>query len=76
MEFCKKIYQLTEPTSGICTPQNMSWRMRGTQFHGILDINRSPNLGQTTRPRSFWFSRLAEISAKNEIEPAVELTWQ
>ena len=40
---------LTRRIYGINTTTNPSWRMRRTNFSGILRYNGTPNLGQTTR---------------------------
>ena len=42
-------WNLTIRTNGICTPQDLSWKIRRTTPLGFWDINESHNLGQTTR---------------------------
>ena len=49
-ENCARSLNLTIRTNGICTTQNLSYKMRRTNFTGILRYKRITYLGQTTKP--------------------------
>ena len=62
---CARSLNLAIRISGVCPTKNPSWWMRRSQR--FWDTNRSPNLGQTTRPSN-------SQQKKKKREPTVKWT--